>query len=431
MEDREPPEGGKESEPPEGGGESNHPEGGEAEEDEAEQERLYWEEENRRLERLEQQRLSQVEENPWCLLDEEEEEEEVREARKALVEEVERQRMLDYYDNRVSAAREQLLKPEEDSEAGSQVQVEVHLEMGPEWDMGPRNTWKHSEFAAAEDNPWQAVFESRHATIAEDRRRNKRSRPDDSPDKLPKPAFPRLQRAQGPREEARVEEARVPEEQGPRVAENRAAFPRLKPAEEPTEEPRVAEEPKKAEEPRAASSWEVAATSSWEAWSWDTGGWSWDTGGWSWDTGGWSGNRSGWSWDTASSSQDDPSQWKPPAGWDTASSWPDEESWGSWKSGTLSKEASASSKAKGGWMNKLVPLLSALKDEDRSSKTWREKTADVIVAVLNQDWAEATRLAEWYAGEKNMKELIELSRGIKRAHGMDSRLNYGEHLRRQ
>ena len=110
-----PLEGGEErSRPLEGGEESNPLEGGE--EDEAEEERLYWEEENRRLERLEQQRLSQVEDNPWCLLDEEEEEEE-----EALLEEVERQ--LDYYDSRVSAAREQ---PEEDSEPGSQVQAEVH-----------------------------------------------------------------------------------------------------------------------------------------------------------------------------------------------------------------------------------------------------------------------------------------------------------------
>ena len=337
--------------------------------------------------------------------------------------------MLDYYDNRVCAAREMLLQPEEDSEAGSQVQVEVHLEMGPEWErqaMGLEEYFqrKHSEFAAEEENPWQAVFDSRHATMAEDRRRNKRSRPDDSPDKLPKAAFPRLQRVlQGPKEEVRVEEARVPVEE-PRVAAeepSRTAFPRLqvapKPADEPTEEPAVAEEPKKAEEPRAAEVGVAATTvaeeaeetkveepgqpssSSWEGgswdtggWSWDTGGWSWETSGWSWDTGGWSGNTGGWSWDT----KEDPSQWKPPAGWDT--SWPDEENWGSWKSGTSSKEARASSKVKGGWMNKLVPLLSALKSQDRAAKTWRDKTADVIVAVLNQDWAEATRLAEWTLG---------------------------------
>ena len=156
---------------------------------------------------------------------------------------------------------------------------------------------KHSEFAAEEENPWQAVFDSRHATMAEDRRRNKRSRP----------AFPRRV-LQGSKEEVRVEEARVPVEE-PRVAAeepSRAAFPRLqvapKPAEEPTEEPAVAEEPKKAEEPRAAEVGVAATTvaeeaeetkveepgqpssSSWEGGSWDTGGWSWDTGGWSWET---------------------------------------------------------------------------------------------------------------------------------------------------
>ena len=148
----------------------------------------------------------------------------------------------------------------------------------------------------------------------------------------------------------------------------------------------MAEEPKKAEEPRAAEVGVAATTvaeeaeetkveepgqpssSSWEGgswdtggWSWDTGGWSWETGGWSWDTSGWSGNTGGWSWDT----KEDPSHWKPPAGWDT--SWPDEENWGSWK--TSSKEARPSSKVKGGWMNKLVPLLSALKSQDRAAKT--------------------------------------------------------------
>ena len=242
MEDRsKPPEGGEGgsrpleggeggSRPLEGGEESSRPlEGGDplegGEEDEAEEERLYWEEENRRLERLEQQRLSQVEDNPWCLLDEEEEEEEVREARKALLEEVERQRMLDYYDSRVSAAREQLLLPEEDSEPGSQVQAEVHLEMGPEWErqaMGLQKYFqrKHSEFAAEEENPWQQVFV---AQVAEDRRRNKRARPEDGPE--PPNVFPRLQKV--PQTAREPEAARVPKEEPAAEEPSRAAFQRL------------------------------------------------------------------------------------------------------------------------------------------------------------------------------------------------------------
>lgn len=147
-----------------------------------------------------------------------------------------------------------------------------------------------------------------------------------------------------------------------------------------------AEEKKVEAEAEPASSSAEPASSSAAAWdaSWDA---SWH--GWSWH-----------SWKEDSDRQ----EWKPPSAWDTAS-WHDDgwqdDSWGSWKSPTRE----AGSKPKGGWMNKLVPLLSSLIDQDRSSKTWRDKTAEVIVAVLNQDWREATRLAEWTLGCNSERKL--------------------------
>ena len=132
------------------------PEGGEAsqmeEDDEEEEERLYWEEENRRLE---QRRSQSVEENPWSLLDTGDldvEEQEVEEARRQLMAELERQRMLDYYEERVSAAREHLLQraeeeeEEEEEEEGGAQQL-VLLEMGPEWERqawGSKSTFRRS-----------------------------------------------------------------------------------------------------------------------------------------------------------------------------------------------------------------------------------------------------------------------------------------------
>ena len=211
-----------------------------------------------------------------------------------------------------------------------------------------------------------------------------------------------------------TEELRVAEE--PRMAQEpkKAELPSEVVVVEETRvaEPKLAEETKVVEEPAvaepASSSWKAAPTSSWEAWSWDTGGWSWDTGGWSWDT-----EVAGLGTQRAPRRTTRPSEWK-------AASWVGHGEFlagrrelGLLEVGVVDFVAAGRcgckgqswlsrvpvlQKQKGGWMNKLVPLLSALKDEDRSSKTWREKTADVIVAVLNQDWAEATRLAEWTLG---------------------------------